>query len=84
MGSLVLAVHGRVLGVLSGEDEVVTGYVSARGGVVPCRLSGRAGSWRELVAGARRVESGLWAHRDVAVGGVVEELGLSGPLFEVE
>ncbi|WP_323137379.1 amino acid adenylation domain-containing protein [Streptomyces sp. NBC_01619] len=84
VGSLVLAVHGRVLGVLSGEDEVVTGYVSARGGVVPCRLSGRAGSWRELVGGAVRVESGLWAHRDVPVGVVVQELGLSGPLFEVE
>jgi hypothetical protein len=39
VGSVLLAAHAKVLAVLSGEAEVVTGYVGAGGAVVPCRVS---------------------------------------------
>ncbi|GGX51836.1 non-ribosomal peptide synthetase [Streptomyces fructofermentans] len=45
----LLAAHAKVLAVLSGEQEVTTGYVPAKGErPVPCRLTVGAGSWRDL------------------------------------
>ena len=47
--TVLLAAHARVLAVLSGEPEVVTGYVSRPDGPpLPCRLAGRA----RILAGA--------------------------------
>lgn len=64
IGTVLLAAHARVLAALSGEDEVVTGYLTD-GGPVPCRLSVHPGSWRDLLLRTRRVEAGLLAHPDV-------------------
>lgn len=59
-GSLVLAAHAKVLGALSGEEEVGTGYVVAAGAPPsPLRMTLGPRSWRELVLAARRSESEL-------------------------
>ncbi|MGW2564463.1 non-ribosomal peptide synthetase [Streptomyces sp. NPDC001514] len=81
--SVLLAAHARVLVALSGEPDVVTGYVAqARGRALPCRLSAGPGSWRELVRSTGRVESEVLAHRDFPVGELGRELGVAGPSFE--
>ncbi|MBB3081876.1 non-ribosomal peptide synthetase [Geodermatophilus sabuli] len=82
--SVLLAAHARVLAALSGETDVVTGYLAGGGsGPLPCRLSTDAGSWRELVRHAAAVEAGLQAHRDVALDELRSELGVPGPTSEV-
>ncbi|WP_448619122.1 hypothetical protein [Geodermatophilus sp. URMC 65] len=81
--SLFLAAHARVLGALSGEADVVTGYVAGTGDhPVPCRLPGDAGSWRQLVRHAAEVEAGLRAHRGVPLDDLRRELDLTGPVSE--
>jgi hypothetical protein len=47
LGSVLLAAHAKVLAALSGESEVVTGYLAgARRRPLPCRLGITPGSWR--------------------------------------
>ena len=54
--AVLLAAHAKVLAALSGEREVVTGYV--RGGrMLPCPLTTAPATWRELVVAAARPES---------------------------
>ncbi len=51
--SALLAAHAKVLAALSGEREVVTGYVGARGAApLPRRLTVGPGTWRDLLAQA--------------------------------
>ena len=84
LSSVLLAAHARVLAVLSGEAEVVTGYVAAPGGVpLPCRLGTGSGSWRALLVEAGRAERELLAHQGFPVGDLLGELGVAGPAFEV-
>jgi amino acid adenylation domain-containing protein len=67
--SVLLAVHAKVLAALSGEREVVTGYVAVPGGgVLPCRLSTEARSWRGLLGETHRVEADLRVAEDFGVG----------------
>src|SRR5512135_2103688 len=83
LSSVLLAAHARVLAALSGEGEVVTGYLPGAGGrPVPCRLATEAGSWRALLRAAGRMESVLRAHRDFPVEELRGQLGLTGPMFE--
>ncbi|MFE7774466.1 AMP-binding protein, partial [Streptomyces sp. NPDC057445] len=83
LGAVVLAAHARVLAALSGEREVVTGYVTGRGdGPLPCLLSTEPGSWRELVHRTHLVESELLAYPDFPVDELRRELGVPGPVFE--
>src|SRR5712691_10251515 len=49
LSSVLLAAHAKVLGALSGEREVCTGYAMAAGPPLPCRLSIKPDSWRLLV-----------------------------------
>ena len=67
LSSVMLAAHAKVVGALSGEREVCTGYAVAAGLPLPCRLSIKPDTWRELVLEAYRAE---------------RELGPTGPLFE--
>ncbi|WP_448608153.1 non-ribosomal peptide synthetase [Geodermatophilus sp. URMC 60] len=83
LGSVLLAGHVRVLAALTGEPDVVTGYVAADGGTpLPCRLRVDAGSWRQLVRAAATTESGLLAHRHADLSALRRELGTSGPSSE--
>ncbi|WP_214366811.1 non-ribosomal peptide synthetase [Pseudonocardia sp. H11422] len=81
--SMLLAAHAKVLAALSGEHEVVTGYVAPEGGrPLPCRLTAEPGSWRALLLATHRVESALRSHADFPVDELRRELGLTGPSFE--
>ena len=80
---MLLAAHAKVLAALSGEPEVVTGYLAAPGGLpLPCRLATGSGSWRTLLLDTHRAEWELLFHQDFGVGDLLGELGLTGPAFE--
>jgi amino acid adenylation domain-containing protein len=81
--SVLLAAHGKVLAMLSGEPEVVTGYVAEAGGrPLPCRLSTEPGSWRGLLLATDRAEAELRSHQDFPVDELRRELGQTEPLSE--
>jgi len=83
LSAVLLTAHAKVLAALSGEREVVTGYVAVAGGQpLPCRLTTEPESWRTLLLHARRCESELVSHKDFAVDDFRRELGLAGPSFE--
>ncbi|SDO54126.1 amino acid adenylation domain-containing protein [Geodermatophilus sp. DSM 45219] len=83
LDSVLLAAHARVLAALTGERDVVTGYVADDGdSPLPCRLTVSAGSWRELVRRTAALEAGMLAHRHEPVGALRAELGVPGPAFE--
>jgi amino acid adenylation domain-containing protein len=83
LSSVLLAAHAKVLAVLGGEAEVVTGYVTAPGSLpLPCRLTAGPGSWRSVLLGTHRAEWELLAHQDVGVDDLRGELGLTAPSFE--
>ena len=83
LSSILLAAHARVLAALSGDSEVMTGYVAAPGSLpLPCRLVTGPGSWRTLLLDTHQAEWELLAHQDYGVGDLRGELGLTGPAFE--
>ncbi|MER5486234.1 amino acid adenylation domain-containing protein [Streptomyces sp. NPDC002812] len=91
LGCVLLTAHAKVLAVLSGEQEVTTGYVAAAGGrPLPCRLrtgpltgSGPApGSWRSLLLHTGHAIAQLLAHQDYPVDDLGRELGLTEAPFE--
>src|SRR2546426_9608885 len=61
LSSVLLAAHAKVLGALSGDREVCTGYAVEAGPPLPCRLSIEPDSWRALGLGTPRAERGLGA-----------------------
>jgi amino acid adenylation domain-containing protein len=82
-GSVLLAAHAKVLAALSGEQEVVTGYLATpRGRPLPCRLVAGPGSWRTVLLATHQAEWELLLHQDFPVGDLQGELGLAGPSFE--
>ncbi|MEU9848719.1 amino acid adenylation domain-containing protein [Streptomyces sp. NPDC047985] len=83
LDSVLLAAHAKVLGALSGEHEVATGYVTAEGGrPLLCRLTTEPGTWRTLLLDAHRVASDLLSHKDFPVDELRRELGLAEPPIE--
>ncbi|MDF1814419.1 MAG: amino acid adenylation domain-containing protein [Verrucomicrobiales bacterium] len=81
--SVLLSAHAKVLAALSGEQEVVTGYVTVEGGQpLPCRLSIEPESWRLLLEDTHRLEAELLTHKDFQVDDLKTELGLTEPMFE--
>ena len=63
-----LTAHAAVLAALSGEADVVTGYVPAgRQRPLPCPLSAGPATWRELLDRTRDAERELLAHADFPV-----------------
>ena len=82
--SVALAAHAKVLAALSGEQDVVTGYVGPGGRPLPCPLTTEARCWRSLLQDTAWVESDLLQHRDFAVDELKGELGVAGPAFETE
>src|SRR6059036_1541583 len=81
--SVLLTGHAKVLGALSGEREVWTGY-AAEGSSSPllCRLTIGPRSWREVLLETARAESDLLSLRDSPADNLTRELGLTEPLFE--
>ncbi|PYT75758.1 MAG: non-ribosomal peptide synthetase, partial [Acidobacteria bacterium] len=82
LSSVVLAAHAKVLGALSGEREVCTGYTPELGSPLPLRITLEPRSWRELLLGAARAEAELLAHRGFSIEEFRRELGLREPSFE--
>ncbi|WP_405888631.1 amino acid adenylation domain-containing protein [Streptomyces sp. NBC_01136] len=83
LDSVLLAAHAKVLAALSGEREVVSGYIAADGGrPLPCRLTTEPGTWRTLLLNTRHVASELLSHQDFPVDDLRRELGLTEPPFE--
>src|SRR5213595_2333361 len=83
LSSVLLTAHAKVLGALSGEREVSTGYVAVEGRLpLPCRMTTEPHSWRGLLLEAHRAESELLSHEGFPVDDLRRELGLTRPLFE--
>jgi amino acid adenylation domain-containing protein len=83
LSSVLLAAHARVVGALSGEADIVTGYLATpRGRPLPCRLAADASSWRALLRDTHRREWELLSYQDFPVDELRGELGLAGPSFE--
>jgi amino acid adenylation domain-containing protein len=83
LSSVLLAAHARVIGALSGEPDIVTGYLATpRGRPLPCRLAADASSWRALLRDTHQREWQLLSYQDFPVDELRGELGLAGPSFE--
>jgi amino acid adenylation domain-containing protein len=82
LSSVLLAAHAKVLGALSGENEVCTGYALEPASLLPLRITLEHRSWRRLLLDAARAEAELSGHKDFPVSDLQRELGLGEPLFE--
>src|SRR2546425_200691 len=83
LSSVLLTAHAKVLGALSGEREVSTGYAAVEGRPpLPGRMTTEPHSWRAMLLEAHRAELALLSHADVPVDDLRRELGLTKPLFE--
>src|SRR5436190_8826954 len=82
LSSVLLTAHAKVLGALSGEREVSTGYSFEGRSPLLCRFTIEPHSWRALLLRADRAQSELLAHKDFPVDDLRREMGLIKPLFE--
>src|SRR2546428_5286506 len=82
LSSVLLTAHAKVLGALSGEREVHTGYAVEGASPLPCRITIGGRTWRDLVRETAREESALLWHKDLPIAELRRELGLTEPLFE--
>jgi amino acid adenylation domain-containing protein len=82
LSAVLLTAHAKVLGALSGEREVCTGYALEPSLLLPLRMTIGPRSWREVLLETARAESELLAHTDFPVGDLRRELALTEPLFE--
>src|SRR5437016_3052345 len=82
LSSVLLTAHAKVLGALSGEHEVCTGYAVEGASPLPCRITIGGRTWRDLVRETAREESALLWHKDFPVTELRHEMGFSEPLFE--
>ncbi|HEX9937488.1 MAG TPA: amino acid adenylation domain-containing protein [Longimicrobium sp.] len=94
--TVVLAAHLRVLAMLGGCDDVVTGYVTSGRpetddgervlglflNTVPLRVRMTGGTWLELVRRTWAAEEAILPHRRFPLSGIVREAGGRTP-FEV-
>src|SRR2546422_424672 len=82
LSSVLLTAHAKVLGALSGEREVSTGYAVEGRPPLPCRMTTGPHSWRGVLLKTHRAELDVLSHRDFPVDDLRRELGLTKPLFE--
>src|SRR5205809_1105331 len=82
LSSVLLTAHAKVLGALSGEREVSTGYSFEGRSTLLCRFTTEPHSWRAMLLKADRAQSELLAHKDFPVDDLRREMGLIKPLFE--
>ena len=95
--TVLLAAHLRVLALLSGEDDVVTGYVTSGRpetedgervlglflNTVPLRVRMTGGTWLDLVRRAWAAEQALLPHRRFPLAEIVREAGGRTPFEAV-
>src|SRR3989442_15146071 len=66
--SVLLTAHAKVLGALSGEREVWTGYAAGDGNPpLPCQMTTEPHSWRGVLLKTHRAELELLSHEDFPV-----------------
>src|SRR2546426_2239960 len=82
LSAVLLTAHAKVLGALSGEREVSTGYSVEGRSPLLCRFTTEPHSWRAMLLKADRAQSELLAHKDFPVDDLRREMGLIKPLFE--
>jgi amino acid adenylation domain-containing protein len=82
LSSVLLTAHAKVLGALSGEREVTTGYAVRASSPLPCRMTIAPHSWRQVLLETARAESELLSYKDLPVDALRRELGLTAPLFD--
>src|SRR5437870_5571016 len=82
LSSVLLAAHAKVLGALSGEREVCSGYAVEARPPLPIRMTLGPRSWHEALRDIARAESDLLAHSVVSVDDLRRGPGLTEPLFE--
>src|SRR6266576_4632193 len=81
--TVLLTAHAKVLGALSGECDVSTGYVVMKGRPpLLCRMTTEPRSWRAMLLETHRAELELLSHADFPVEDLRGELRLTKPLFE--
>src|SRR2546428_11256597 len=80
LGSVLLTAHAKVLGALSGEREVSTGYAVEARSPLPCRMTTEPQSWRAVLVGNHPGEVGVLLLEEFSVGGPRRELGLIKPV----
>src|SRR5256714_14352133 len=76
LSSALLTAHAKVLGALSGEREVSTGYAFEGRSPLLCRFTTEPRSWRAMLLKADRAQSELLAHKDFPVDDLRREMGL--------
>jgi amino acid adenylation domain-containing protein len=75
--SVLLTAHAAVLAGLSGEQDIAMGYVAEAGGrPLPCTLTTRSASWREVVLDTRDAVSGLLGPREPSFETVFDPAGV--------
>ncbi|MFG1808251.1 amino acid adenylation domain-containing protein [Streptomyces sp. NPDC049040] len=84
--AMLLGAHAKVLAALSGEREVVTGYVTVDGDRPrPCRVTVAPGAWRTLLREARQAVSRTLRRTGIPAGAgarpeaVLDPTGRSAP-----
>ncbi len=80
--SVLLTAHAKVLGALSGEREVWTGYAPDGRSPLPCRITTEPPSWRAVLLETHRAESDLRSYSDCPIDDLRRELSLTNALFE--
>src|SRR5438045_6481005 len=83
LSTVLLTAHAKVLGALSGESEVSTGYVVMKDrSPLLCRMTTEPRTWRAVLLETHRAELELLSHADFPVEDLRRELRLTEPLFE--
>src|SRR6266403_2922775 len=82
LSAVLLTAHAKVLGALSGEREVCTGYAVEGRSPLLCRMTTEPHAWRAMLLETDRAESELLSHADVPIDDLRCELGLTKPMFE--
>ncbi|GGI83992.1 hypothetical protein GCM10011581_21510 [Saccharopolyspora subtropica] len=71
VSTLALAAHVKVIAAVTGEPQVVTGFLVDGGDPAPCSVRLPDGSWRALVARVHNVAEEIRAHLPAELGGTV-------------
>src|SRR6266540_242837 len=82
LSSVLLTAHAKVLGALSGETEIGTGYAVGARAPLPLRMTLAPGSWRQALLEAVRAESELLPRKDAQGRDRTDDRGLSEPRYE--